>query len=98
MSRAEQGGLPEGEGERLSAGIVAACKALVPVNYTTASAFGHDLALGATPLPSLRPPKPVIAMSDDELWGATHGLRRAVNRVRAGIQEAAGLLDAANEA
>ena len=82
---------------RVSAAIVAACKALVPVNYTVSGEFGHDLALGAVPLPALRPPKPLVSMSDDELWGATHALRRATNRVRAGVQAARRELERAGE-
>jgi len=80
--------LDEERQSRLSAGIVRACKALVPVNYTAASEFEHDLALGAVPLPGLRPPKAPIEMTEDELWGATHLYRRSINRVRAGVRAA----------
>jgi hypothetical protein len=88
MALVEQDAFDAVTGERLSAAIVGACKALVPVNYTIAGEFGHDLALGATSLPALRPPRPLVAMGDDELWAATHALRRAINRVRAGVQAA----------
>lgn len=97
MAWVQRGGHDEAMATRLSAAVVAACKALVPVNYTVAGEFGHDLALGATTLPALRPPKALVAMSDDELWGATHGLRRAINRVRAGIQAARWELERAGE-
>ncbi len=72
----------------VSASIVGACKALVPVHYTIAGEFGHDLALDGPALAGLRPAKPLVAMSDDELWGATHALRRELNRVRAGVRAA----------
>lgn len=84
---------PDGDtANALSAAIVAACKSLVPVNYTRTNEFDHDLALGATALPSLRPHRPVVEMSDDELWGATHQLRRSINRVRAGVRGATAAL------
>lgn len=78
----------ESTAERISTAIDAACKALIPVNYTVTGEFGHDPALGTSTLPALRPPMPLVAMSEDELWGATHQLRRATNRVRAGVQAA----------
>jgi len=81
------------EAPLLSAAIVAACKALVPVNYTLAGEFGHDLALDVPALAGLRPHKPLVAMSDDELWGATHAVRRQMNRVRAGVRSATNALD-----
>jgi hypothetical protein len=84
-----------GDDAARSRAIVAAGKALVPVNYTVSGEFEHDPALGATTLPALRPHKPVIAMSDDERWGATHQLRRALNRVRAGVRDATRILEAA---
>jgi hypothetical protein len=74
---------------------VSACKSLVPVHYTLAGEFGHDLALDVPALAGLRPSKPLVAMSDDELWGATHALRREVNRVRAGVRAATATLEAA---
>lgn len=95
MIAIDSGGLDDTRSQQLSAAIVAACKALVPVNYTIAGEFGHDPALGATSLPALRPSKPLVAMSDDELWGATHALRRGTNRVRAGIQAARRALERA---
>lgn len=82
----------EGEGQLLSSSIVGACKALMPVNYTMAGEFGHDPALGAAPLPALRPFKPLVAMTDDEQWASGHQLRREINRVRASLREAARLL------
>jgi len=86
----------DSDAERVSAAIVGACKALVPVNYTMAGEFGHDLALDVPPLAGLRPSKPLVAMSDDELWGATHALRRELNRVRAGVRAATATLEAAS--
>ncbi|CAN5344716.1 M28 family peptidase [soil metagenome] len=82
----------EGEGQLLSSAIVGACKALMPVNYTISGEFGHDPALGAPPLPALRPFKPVVAMTDDEQWASGHQLRREINRARASVREAARLL------
>ncbi len=79
----------ETEGDRLAASIVGACKALMPVNYTVSGEFGHDPAMGATPLPSLRPFKPLIAMNDDEQWASGHQLRRDINRARASLRDAA---------
>jgi hypothetical protein len=87
--------LSEDECARLSGAIVDACKALVPVNYTTAGEFDHDLALDVPALAGLRPPKPLVAMSDDELWGATHALRRELNRVRHGVRTAGETLESA---
>ena len=91
-------GADDAHAASLSRAIVAAGKALVPVNYTVAGEFEHDLALGAPTVPALRPHKPVVAMSDDELWGATHQLRRALNRVRAGVRAATRILDDASAA
>lgn len=75
-----------------SIAILTACKALVPVNYTVSGAFDHDLALGASTLPSLHPSKPLIQMTDDELHGSSHALRRSINKVRAGIRDATSAL------
>ena len=72
--------------------ILEACKILMPVNYTVAGEFEHDPALGAIPVPSLRPPRSVIAMSDDEQWAAGHKLRRDINRVRSAVRQAPELL------
>ena len=36
-----------------------------------------------------------VAMSDDELWGATHAVRRQLNRVRAGVRAATTALEQA---
>lgn len=95
MSRVD-GSLSDDEAARVSAAIVGACKALVPVHYTTAGEFGHDLALDVPALAGLRPSKPLVAMSDDELWGATHALRRELNRVMAGIRAATATLEEAS--
>jgi hypothetical protein len=81
-------GLSADQQAHVSRAIVRACKALVPVNYTASGEFEHDPALGAVPLPGLRPPKAPIEMTEDELWGATHLYRRAINRVRAGVKAA----------
>ncbi|MGH9175555.1 MAG: hypothetical protein ACRD1H_14415, partial [Vicinamibacterales bacterium] len=78
----------EFDAARVSAAILGACKALVPIQYTRAGEFGHDLALDVPILPGLRPAKPLVAMSDDELWGSSHQLRRELNRVRAGVRQA----------
>jgi hypothetical protein len=75
-------------GEQLSRRVINACKWLMPANYTVNGAFEHDLALGAVSLPSLRPTAPLIAMSDNELWAASHKLRRALNAARFGVQQA----------
>jgi hypothetical protein len=90
------GGVSGESATALSEAIVAACKALVPVNYTLAGEFGHDLALDVPALAGLRPPKPLVAMSDDELWGATHAVRRQLNRVRAGVRTATAALEQAS--
>jgi len=76
------------DAETMSRAIVAACKALVPVNYTRAGEFEHDSAIGATSVPGLRPLKKVVEMTDTEQWAATHGLRRSINRVRFGVRQA----------
>lgn len=83
------------EAATLSAAVLSACKALVPVNYTKAGEFDHDLAIGAASLPSLRPERSVVSMTDDELWGSTHQLRRSINRVRAAVRRASQVLSAA---
>ena len=82
--------------EIVSRSIVRAAKALVPVNYTASGPFEHDLALGATTLPALRPHRSLVEMSDDERWGAAHALRRALNYVRAGVRDARATLEAAH--
>jgi hypothetical protein len=66
----------------------------MPANYTVHGEFEHDLALGAASLPSLRPPTTLVAMSDNELWGSSHKLRRALNGVRFHVQQARAELDA----
>lgn len=81
------------EAANLSSAIVGACKSLVPVNYTIAGEFEHDLAFDVPAMAGLRPFKPLVSMSDDELWGATHALRRELNRVRAGVRTAATTLE-----
>jgi hypothetical protein len=86
------GQMSDDDATQVSAAIVGACKALVPVHYTIAGEFGHDLALDVPALAGLRPPKPLVAMNDDELWGATHALRRELNRVRAGVRAATALM------
>jgi len=92
LMRKVAGPLSDDEAPKVSASIVRACKALVPVHYTAAGEFGHDLALDVPALAGLRPAKPLVAMSDDEMWGATHALRRELNRVRAGVQAANAIL------
>ncbi len=87
--------LTEAEADQLSAAIVQACKYLIPVNYTSGGEFAHDSALGSSPLPGLKPVKSVVSMSDDELWAATHQLRRSVNRVRFGVRQATRVLEQA---
>lgn len=78
----------DGEAAALSHRLLAACKALMPLNYTVAGRFGHDPALGTRPIPGLYPFKPVIAMTDDEQWAAGHQLRRDLNRARFAIRTA----------
>lgn len=85
--------LTESEAVQLSDTVVRACKALVPVNYTATGEFGHDLALDVPAMAGLRPFKPLVAMNDDELWAATHALRREINRVRFGVRLAATTLE-----
>lgn len=92
MSRAADIDEAGAEANVLSGAIVEACKLLLPANYTIRGEFEHDLALGTQTLPALRPPKPLVAMSDDEQWAATHGVRRAINRVRAAVRAATGEL------
>jgi hypothetical protein len=94
LARATGEPLSDDAAELVSAALLAACKALVPVNYTRSSAFGHDLALGEPPLPGLRPARSLVAMTDDELWGATHHLRREINRVRDAVRRARNALEA----
>jgi len=86
------GGVGGEQAKRVNAATLAATKALVPANYTRGGEFDHDLALGAVSLPALRPPRPLIQMSDDELWGSSHALRRSINRVRHAVRSATGAL------
>lgn len=81
-------------GTTLSSQLLEACKVLMPVNYTVAGEFDHDPALGAVPLPLLRPHRPVVEMTDDEQWGAGHQLRRNINRVRHALRSATTVLAA----
>jgi len=81
------------DAERVSRQVVNACKWLMPANYTSNGAFEHDLALGAVSLPALRPSAPLIGLSDDELWAASHKLRRALNAARFGVQQARSALE-----
>lgn len=86
------GGLDDRQAGQVNAAILTATKALVPANYTASGEFDHDLALGAVSLPSLRPRRPLIAMTDDELWGSSHALRRSINRVRHAVRTATSAL------
>lgn len=95
QSRLDQPGLNESDAEQLSRAVVTACKWLMPANYTVHGEFEHDLALGAVSLPSLRPQKALVAMSDNELWGSSHKLRRALNGVRFHVQQAQTALETA---
>lgn len=97
VSDAVAAGLSADRANRINAAILTATKALVPANYTMSGEFGHDLALGTAPLPSLYPSRPLIEMSTDELWGSSHALRRSINRVRHAARTAAGALRAAIE-
>lgn len=93
--RLDQAGLADDEAEQLSRAVVTACKWLMPANYTMHGEFEHDLALGAVSVPLLRPMKPLVAMTDDELWASAHQLRRAQNAVRFHVRQARATLDAA---
>lgn len=86
--RATEADIADGTASAINDRLIEACKLLIPVNYTASDWFEHDLALEAVPLPSLRPAKPVVSMSDDEQWGASHKLRRDINRVRHAIRSA----------
>jgi len=86
------GEITSDQAARISAAILAATKALVPANYTLSGEFGHDLALGAESLPALRPHRPLVEMSDDELWGSSHALRRSINRIRHAVRAATSAL------
>ena len=81
-------GAADEDADVLSRAVLAACKALVPVNYTRSGMFEHDLALAATVMPALRPERPLVEMSENELMGASHALRRAINQVRWGLRAA----------
>jgi hypothetical protein len=91
-ARARSEGLADEEAARLNAALINAAKSLMPANYTVSGEFGHDLAMGAQTLPSLRPGTPLAGMSDDEQWAALHQVRRAVNAVRYRVRLAAALV------
>jgi hypothetical protein len=95
MARTSNAAMSAHEADRLSKALLTATKALVPVNYTHAGQFDHDLALNVLPLPGLRPHRSLVAMSDDELWGSGHRLRREINRLRAALRVATQALDGA---
>lgn len=82
------------DGATLNRQVIEACKLLMPLNYTVRGQFDHDPALNSPPVPSLRPSKPVVSMSDDEFWGASHKLRREINRARAAIRAATVAIEA----
>jgi hypothetical protein len=91
-ARARSDGLAEEEAERINTALIDAAKSLMPVNYTTAGEFGHDLAMGAQTLPSLRPTASLAGMSDDEQWASLHQLRRSLNSARYHVRLATALL------
>jgi hypothetical protein len=94
-ARARSDGLAEEEAERINTALIDAAKSLMPVNYTIAGEFGHDLAMGARTLPSLRPTASLAGMSDDEQWASLHQLRRSLNSARYHVRLATALLRAA---
>lgn len=84
----------DGDGPTLNSQLIEACKLLMPLNYTVCGEFEHDPALNSPAVPSLRPSKPVVSMSDNEYWGASHKLRRDINRARAAIRAATATIEA----
>ncbi len=82
---------------RVNAALLAAGRALIPVNYTEAGPFGVDLALDAPPLPGLAPVADLAALdpaSDVARFLATR-LVRERNRVLHALTQATRALDGA---
>jgi hypothetical protein len=80
----------DGEAAVLNRALMAIGRALIPVDYTRAGEFGHDLAVPTEPLPGLADCRKLPGLAGDE--DVYHFLRTRVmrerNRVTAGLIEA----------
>ncbi len=84
------------EAGAMNRALVAAARALVPIDYTTGDRFSHDPALRQSPYPLLDPLRQLAeaqAGSDEALFLAV-AARRACNRLRFGVAQATAALQA----
>ena len=78
--------------------LMAAARALVPLDYTTGDRFAHDPALQQSPYPVLDPVRQLAAAAagSDEARFLTVAARRACNRLGFAVQQATAALHAAS--
>lgn len=72
----------------IDAALMAAARALVPIDYTTGDRFRHDPALPQPPWPALQPIRDLAAAPPDQVPFATIDAVRARNRVLHALQTA----------
>ena len=90
------GALDRLDDERVNAVLIELGHRLIPVNYTCAGPFAHDLALGTTPLPGLADALTLgqLAADSDELRFLRTRLERERNRVEHALRGALRLVQA----
>ncbi|MBK1658115.1 M28 family metallopeptidase [Paracraurococcus ruber] len=70
------------------AALMRACRALVPLDYTTGDRFAHDPALPMPPWPVLDPLRALAAATGDAVLPAAVAARRARNRLVSALGQA----------
>ena len=81
--------------ERVNAGLVAASRAMVPMDYTIGDRFSHDPALPQAAYPVLNPVRQLAVASpgSDQARFLGVGATRACNRLRFALDQAIAALD-----
>ncbi len=82
-------------GEGVDAALMAASRALVPMDYTRGDRFAHDPALAQNPYPVLDPVRALADAEGDALRFRLVAARRACNRVGAALAAAIVALESA---
>lgn len=81
--------------ERVNAALVAASRAMVPMDYTTGDRFSHDPALPQAPYPVLDPVRQLAVASpgSDQARSLAVGATRACNRLGFALDQVIAALD-----
>ena len=87
---ARRDGTDEQSAARINGGLIALGRELIPVDYTRAGPFDHDLAVPTSPLPGLQPARRLGQMTPgtDEYEFIRTRLRRERNRAVYAVREA----------